>query len=119
MHVSHICSTLISAAGKVVVLHLQVAMQRTILLASVCYLQAQPGLQHQTPWPQQYKALLVGVRGENICTEAGRTCAKKMAQDLQGHQKHPPLHVDISNNGPAVMTISIVNTAAFKLVMWI
>jgi len=40
-----------------------------------------------------------------------------MAQDLQGHQKHPPLNVDISNDGPAVMTLSVVNTDAFKLVM--
>jgi len=61
--VFHIAAqNLFSAAGKVAMLHLQVAMQRTILLASVCYLQAQSGLQHQTPWPQQYKALLVGVR---------------------------------------------------------
>jgi len=115
--VFHIAAqNLFSAAGKVAMLHS--GSNAAHHLASLSLLFASP-VRFATS-----DALATAVQGtagwcagENICTQAGRKYAEKMAQDLQGHQKHPPLNVDISNDGPAVMTLSVVNTDAFKLVM--
>ena len=96
-------------------LALQVAMQRTLLLASVCHTQAQQGGSDHNSWAERYKELLIGVRGENICTETGRRHAEKTAQDLECFQ-NLPLEVTI---GPDEMTICIVNSETVKKVMGI
>ncbi len=89
-------------------------MQRMILLASVCLSQAQDSTPGQEPWAEHYQELLIGVRGENVCTEAGREYAESMAQDL--HQQRPPLEVTITDTPPLALTICVVNGEALKQV---
>lgn len=86
-------------------------MQRTILLAAVCFQQAQHSSRGQPAWPQQYKELLVGVKGENISTEAGRGRAVEMAEALQ----HLPLPVAVSIQEPEEMTICIADATFYQV----
>ena len=96
-------------------------MQRLVLLASVCYAQAQHKGMCQEPWPKQYRDLVLSVHGENICTQAGRKLAADMEQKLQPHQTRLPLEIetkaDSGNTAPQAVVISVVNAEIVKQVI--
>ena len=96
--------------------HLQVVMQRMLLLAAVCYSQAQL---KRAPkfWSKQYGDLLMGIQGENICTAAGRKLAVEMADRLHDSRELLPLEVHVGQGQPKTMTISIANSCALKEVL--
>ncbi len=101
---------------------LQVAMQRLVLLASVCLASVstesisvpaghvasnRPGL---GSWLEQYQRLLLGPSGENICTEARRRLAQDLVHRLRQHKSHCPLSVSVENvsTGQAELRLHIV-----------
>ena len=101
---------------------LQVAMQRLVMLASVCLpsvstkstsepaghvASSRPGL---GSWLEQYQRLLLGPSGENICTEPGRRLAQDLVQRLQQHKSQCPLSVSVESvsTGQAELRLHIV-----------
>lgn len=92
--------------------NLQVAMQRTMLLAAICFSHAQK--QRPKAWSQLYTELLMGVKGENICTQAGRKLAQEMAEKLK--KQHCPLEVTIGKDVPESMMICVTNAEALYTV---
>ena len=100
----------------------QVAMQRLVMLASVCL----PSVSTKSTsepaghvassssglgsWIEQYQRLLLGPSGENICTEAGRHLAQGLVERLQQHKSQCPLSVSVENGstGQAELRLHIV-----------
>lgn len=100
----------------------QVAMQRLVMLASVCLPSVSTKSTSATAghvasnrpelvsWVEQYQRLLLGPSGENICTEAGRRLAQHLVQSLQEHKSQCPLSVSVESGstGQAELRLHIV-----------
>ena len=88
----------------------QVAMRRTLLLASVC-VNASRGQDH-THWTERYRTLIVGPRGENIAVKDGHMLANSMASILKAMcGKSLPLRVSKTMQ---CMTLAVLDSEAFE-----
>ena len=101
---------------------LQVAMQRLVMLASVCLPRvstkstsepaghAASNRPELGSWIEQYQRLLLGPSGENICTEAGRNLAQDLVKRLQQCKSQCPLSVsdESASKGQAELRLLIV-----------
>ena len=86
----------------------QVAMRRTLLLASVC-VNASEDVAH---WTERYRKLIVGPQGENVSVLKGFTLATKMASELKAKcGQRPPLCVEESKQ---CMTLTITDPSSFQ-----
>lgn len=94
---------------------LQVATQRLILLASACNASENTSGR----WWHAYIQLLLGVHGENICTEAGRKIADVTLQKLLRQSAACPVQVHIRRNadGQDVVDMAIVDSNVVQTVI--